>query len=60
MSYGEIKAIYDSPKARDNGCSCSETSKSIIHRYEGRSTTISLWESRAQASSKNLAPILYN
>ena len=59
MSYGEIKAtIQSSPKAHNNGCSCSETSKSIIHRYEGRSTTISLWESRAQASSKNLAPIL--
>ena len=59
MSYGEIKAtIQSSPKARNNGCSCSELPKDIFYYIYGRrSTTISLWESRTQASSKNPAPI---
>ena len=34
MSYGEIKAtIQSSPKARNNGCSCSELPKDINYLW---------------------------
>ena len=61
MSYGEIKASRNRcPKARNNGCSCSELPKDIFYYIYGRrSTTISLWESRVQANSKNTAPMYY-
>ena len=34
MSYGEIKAYFIGPKARYNGCSCSESPKDIIISME--------------------------
>ena len=56
MSYGEIKAIIMIVLRLVTMAVLAANYLKIKLIYGRRSTTISLWESRAQASSKNTAP----